>query len=225
MVEIETLIITSVVLTKLKVGTRLIAVVGTKLTAVVGTNDTTVTVQVVVVRSVMVLLTVVVGPGTVMFLPGSVIVSWTVVTGPVIVMFSPGLVIVSWTVVTGKVIVTFLPGSVIVTSLPGSVIVTFLPGAVIVKMLDCRGQLEDQNIASFLSRNLMRLSSMVLMCYIKAMNKLKSVYSLINLRKDAVGLVLPEMPHNLPVISKSKKTYVCNCDCTCRSLCLCSFRD
>jgi hypothetical protein len=73
-VDIETLMTIWVVLTKLKVGTREIAVVGTKLMAVVGIKETTVTVHVDVVRSVMVLLTVVVGPGMVIFLPGSVIV-------------------------------------------------------------------------------------------------------------------------------------------------------
>jgi hypothetical protein len=74
-VEIETLTIYSVVLTKLTVGTRLIAVVGTTLIAVVGTRLMTVT------RSVMVLLTVTVdagwetvGPGIVIFIPGSVMV-------------------------------------------------------------------------------------------------------------------------------------------------------
>jgi hypothetical protein len=64
LVVVETL--TTVVLTKLIVGTRLIAVVLTKLTAVVGTRETTVTFSVVVLRSVMVLFTVTIGPDTVM---------------------------------------------------------------------------------------------------------------------------------------------------------------
>jgi hypothetical protein len=73
-VEMETLITTFVVGTRLMDGTREIAVVRTMLIAVVGTKETTVTVQVDVVRSVMVLLIVVIGPGIVKFLPGSVIV-------------------------------------------------------------------------------------------------------------------------------------------------------
>jgi hypothetical protein len=73
-VEMETLITTFVVGTRLMVGTREIAVVRTILIAVVGIKETTVTVQVDVVRSVIVLLIVVVGPGIVIFLPGSVIV-------------------------------------------------------------------------------------------------------------------------------------------------------
>jgi hypothetical protein len=73
-VEMETLITTFVVGTRLMVGTREIAVVRTILIAVVGIKETTVTVQVDVVRSVIVLLIVVVGPGIVIFLPGAVIV-------------------------------------------------------------------------------------------------------------------------------------------------------
>jgi hypothetical protein len=72
-VEMDTLVTYAVVLTRL--GTMLIAVVGTIEMAVVGTRLMTVT------RSVIVLLTVIVdagwetvGPGTVMFIPGSVTV-------------------------------------------------------------------------------------------------------------------------------------------------------
>jgi hypothetical protein len=84
----DTLVTYAVVGTRL--GTMLIAVVGTKETAVVGTRLMTVTRSVIVLFTVNVLETV--GPGTVIFTPGSVTVLETV--GPGTVMFIPGSVTV-----------------------------------------------------------------------------------------------------------------------------------